>query len=309
MLERFLVPLDATVNAAGIVPHVTELARRMGQPVVVLSVIPNAFEGDASPLRDDFASQKRRFFEFRKGLARRYLNKICAQFRNDGVWATSTVVTGDEAAGILSTAEAKGVGLIAMSTHGRTGAQRWFMGSVADKVIRTALTPVLLVRPTAESDEPAPLFTALLVPLDGSAMAEAALTYATFLAKNLGVPVTLIRSLDLSWAIASDGLGWFESVSVDLVRAAESDAHSYLEHTADRLRGEGIEVGTSLSQGASPAAEIIKLADVTPGALVVMTTHGRSGVSRALLGSVTDKVVRSSAAPVLVIPPGAEGPM
>jgi nucleotide-binding universal stress UspA family protein len=83
----------------------------------------------------------------------------------------------------------------------------------------------------------------------------------------------------------------------------EDEARSYLERTAERLRESGIQVSTAFSRIETPASAIEGLAERMPGALVVMTTHGRSGIGRTLLGSVADKVIRTAGAPVLVIPP------
>jgi nucleotide-binding universal stress UspA family protein len=146
--------------------------------------------------------------------------------------------------------------------------------------------------------------SAIIVPLDGSPEAEAALPYGAFLAKNLGAPVTLTRALDVAWAVgAGGGFGLYEGLSPDVLQAVEHEARTYLEQTAERLREGGVQVNTAFSRLEAPASAVEKLAESTRGALIVMTTHARSGIGRTILGSVTDKVIRSSGAPVLVIPP------
>jgi nucleotide-binding universal stress UspA family protein len=307
MLERFVVPLDTTPNSARILPYVTQLARQLGQPIELLAVIPDmeAFvEPARSTLSDALVAAERELFEFRRNYAQTYLDRIGSQLRDEGVWATTTVAHGDEAQQIVEDATAKRAGLIAMATHGRTGPERWFVGSVADKVVRTSEIPVLLIRPQDDNELTSPPVTAIVVPLDGSSEAEAALPYATFLAKSLGVPVTLARALDASWAVsATDGFGLYEGLSSDVVKAVEDEARIYLERTAEPLLAGGAQVNTEFLRLETPASAIEHLAEKMPGALVVMTTRGRSGIGRTILGSVTDKVIRTSGAPVLVIPP------
>jgi nucleotide-binding universal stress UspA family protein len=131
MLERFVVPLDTTPNSARILPYVTQLARQLGQPIELLAVIPEVDEyvdPTRSPLSDTLVAAEQELFEFRRSYAQTYLDRITAQLRDEGVWATATVARGDGAQQILEKAAAKRAGLIAMSTHGRIGPERWFLG-------------------------------------------------------------------------------------------------------------------------------------------------------------------------------------
>jgi nucleotide-binding universal stress UspA family protein len=306
MLERFVVPLDTSATSARIIPYVTELAKRLGQPAVLLAVLPHS-EGELNPLVDDYEAEVSELIAYRRKYAHDYLDTVSGQLRDDGVWATTVVAEGDEAATILATAAAKHAGLIAMATHGRVGPQRWFLGSVADKVIRNASTPVLLIRPRADGKATPPEINAILVPVDGSELAEAAFPYATFLAKNLDTSVTLFRSVPLGWSVGGSGAFGHEGTSPDVIRVIEDEARGYLERTAERLRGEGIQVDTCFARFAEPASEIADLTEKMRGALIVMSSHGRSGLGRTLLGSVADKVIRSSGAPVLVVRPTDEG--
>ncbi|MEX2598124.1 MAG: universal stress protein, partial [Dehalococcoidia bacterium] len=190
---------------------------------------------------------------------------------------------------------------IAMTTHGRSGIGRWLMGSVTDKVVREAETPVLVVR-AQEAPPPAPRFQRIILPLDGSALAEQAIPSATALAKGLGVPVTALRSISLT----AYGYG-FADYSVpeysmgSFAETVRKDVKDYMDHTADRLRQQGVMAAEISAPDGQPADAILAEAESAPGSLIVMTTRGRSGVARWVLGSVADRVVRHAPVPMLII--------
>jgi nucleotide-binding universal stress UspA family protein len=192
--------------------------------------------------------------------------------------------------------------LIAMSTHGRSGLARWALGSVTDKVLHATSNPMLIVR----SQDPENFsqdvnLTSLLVPLDGSALAERVLPLAAILAKALGLRVTLLRATPS----IGDYYQYADSAPPagveDLAREVDEEAATYLDDTARRLRLEGVrEAEQSLVHG-SPEIAVTDYVREVPHCLVAMTTHGRSGIGRWVLGSVADRVIRSSGAPVLVM--------
>jgi nucleotide-binding universal stress UspA family protein len=170
------------------------------------------------------------------------------------------------------------------------------MGSVADKVIRGAPCPVLAIGPATRGAPPS--FDRILVPLDGSPLAEEALPFAKGLAERLGSSLLLVRAV--TPPAVTDELA--ASILADVVESYEQVAGKYLEEV--RLELETARpVDTALSTG--PAAEVI-LARVEeePCDLVVMTSHGRHGFLRFALGSVTQRVLEGSAAPVLIVRPG-----
>lgn len=188
---------------------------------------------------------------------------------------------------IVECADQSGVDLIAMSTHGRPMLARMLTGSVTDRVIRTSPVPVLVIHPPTMSVDhlspPAGRRLRVLAPLDGSPFAEEAVSMAVCLLRPSLVEVTLI--------------------GVQNSPEAESGTiHSILEQAADRLRERDVPVTTRLEQG-DAAATIARTAIEGGYDLIVMSTHGRSTLSRMLVGSVTDRVVRTSEVPVLVIQP------
>jgi nucleotide-binding universal stress UspA family protein len=298
MLERILVPLDPSDTSQSILASVAFLAKRLHQPVHLVSVIPDSAELHAIGPRH--AASMGALGERLRSAAQERLDSVQAHLAQQGIATTVEVSGGPVAECILVAADAFGAGLIAMATHGRVGPERWFLGSIADRVLRGSSTPVLLVRPRPDGQAAAPSIDHVILPLDGSSLSEAALPYATFLAQGLQAPMTLVRTVDVTALSAGDYA--MAEVAPELLDLLESDVKEYLAEMAVRVGNTGINVRQACSIR-SPAGEIIDRVHTTRHALVVMSTHGRSGLGRTLLGSVTDRVIRSSDAPVLVIRP------
>lgn len=299
MLQRFLVPLDATPGAETVLPLVTVLAKALRQPVVMLSVLPDTATLDGSiehaPMIDSLTETRKRY-------AQQYLDGISAEFGAAGVTASAVVETGPAADTVLATAIAMGAGMIVMASHTATGPERWFLGSVADRVIRTPSVPVLVIPQPGDGAAAASAIREIIVPLDGSGLAEAALPYASFLARSLPASITLLRAAPPNLMItAPRPYGTDAALPTEILVMLGKSAQAYLEGVAAPLRDQGIGVATRFTAASSPADSIAELAGQTAGSLVVMATHGQSGLGRVLLGSVTDRVIRSGSAPVLVI--------
>jgi nucleotide-binding universal stress UspA family protein len=179
------------------------------------------------------------------------------------------------------------VDLIMMATHGRSGISRWAMGSVADKVLRRSSVPVWLIqaaKPESAAADTWPKMT-MLVPLDGSKLAESVLPHVEALAKQRGAKpeVVLVRA--------------FEPLSTGPGREAPQQ---YLSGIEQRLSAAGLTVRSEVLEG-DPAKEIVDYANEKPINLVVMATHGRSGIGRWAYGSVADKVLRRASRPVFLV--------
>ncbi len=172
--------------------------------------------------------------------------------------------------------------VILMSSHGRSGVGRWALGSTAEKVLHAANCPLLLVRADSRSPiEPETALNNIVVPTDGSALAEGILPHAVGLSKALGSRIQLIR--------------------VTPHDTADADERDHLNRIAERLTTEGVgDVAAEVLNG-DPATAIVEYIDKTPNSLLAMTTHGHSGLGRWIIGSVADRVVRHAAGPVLVL--------
>ena len=206
------------------------------------------------------------------------------QERFDDSCAQLQTVFGDPVEQILQVAQELGAGLIVMTTRGHGAAGGRTFGSVAKEVMRKSSIPVLMIRPEEDtSPAVAPQIRRLVVPLDGSELVEQALPRAEVLAKQLHVPLHLVT------AIGS------EERTGELV----SDAETLLSRHADRLRREGIPSSWEVLRG-SPGVSFPEA--VRAGDVIVLTSNGRGGSRRSLLGSVAEELVREGPVPVIVVP-------
>ena len=240
--------------------------------------------------------------------SRKYLGQIQEGLRSAGLVATATTLPGAPARSLVDWLVREPEALVVMSTHGRGGITRWALGSVADKVLHSVPNPMLLIRSNAESGPADKVeVKTVLVPLDGSDLSEESLPHAAAVATGLGARILLLQVTGtadfyrryLDRASAEPGLISAE----ELVQADSDDARASLATASRRLAREfgfGGEVVASHQQGQNPAEAIVEMAGSEP-TMVVMTTHGRSGINRLVLGSVTDRVVRHANAPVLVV--------
>ena len=225
------------------------------------------------------------------------------KLRRAGLRATSLAyrAPSEDVAEVLNLAiREAGADLVVMSTHGRGGLGRSIFGSVADQLMRRAEVPVLVVPPRCAASWEAQRPSQILVPLDGSPLAEQALHHAAGLASLLDAEILLVRALStvLHARYRNDKLilSCADFVEVE-------DAWRYLSNAADRLRSDGHRVTIRVLIG-SPSVAIADAARTEGMDLIVMTTHGRGGFGRALLGSVADGVLQRTGVPVLFIRSG-----
>jgi nucleotide-binding universal stress UspA family protein len=212
-----------------------------------------------------------------------------------------TVERGNPEEAIIEHAASADNTLIAMATHGRSGVKRWLLGSIAEKVLRGGKNPLLLVRADeAAKVEGEAAVESIIVPLDGSELAETVLPVVVEWSKALRLKVVLFRAYELPAAVyygRESYLPDYEGMKAQF----REQAGDYLEAKAKSLRAQGVDkVSFELVEGEG-ADEIAAYARKNPQALVAMCTHGRSGIRRWVLGSVTEKVVRHSGNPVLVV--------
>lgn len=296
MYKKILVPLDGSATAQAVLPYVEAFAAGFKSAVELLSVI------DIGAMITHLAPEKMRQLDgivaTEEVKAAKYLEGVAKKFAHTETECRT--VRGTAAEAILETADHERDTLVAMATHGRSGAERWLLGSVAEKVLRGTTHPLFLVRAAAAKTSPRRIIDAIVVPLDGSPLAEQILPTVSQWARALGVEVILIRAFELPGAALVDG-GPFLVDNEELREEARKEAATYLKAKEDLLVAEGVRT-VSIRTIEGPAADgIISFAQTAPGALIAMTTHGRSGVQRWLLGSVTEKVVRHAADPVLLV--------
>jgi nucleotide-binding universal stress UspA family protein len=284
MFERILVPLDGSETAEAALAYVALLP---SERVRLLAV-----ESDQADLSAVCTAARN---------CQAYLEAVATPLREQGRDVDTLVAFGNPAEQILALSAA--AALVVMGSHGHGGVNRFVLGSVADEVARHAPVPVMVVRGGSASP-PAVQLARIVVPLDGSELAEQAIPVAAALAADLGVPVHLMRVLDVDALRATVQAGIHAAAAY--MRSQEAIQHyaeEYLAEQAQQLRNWDLTATAEVLTG-SPAVTLLDA--IRPVDLVVMTTHGRGGVHRWLLGSVADKLVRAAAAPVLLVP--ASGP-
>jgi nucleotide-binding universal stress UspA family protein len=192
--------------------------------------------------------------------------------------------------------------LIAMATHGRSGLNRWMLGSVAEKVLRGCENPLLMVRASEEVDaEEKVRLKSVIVPLDGSELAERVIPSVVALAKAMNIEVVLFRAYSIPYSVYSGTEGYSAINFEELIAAVKDEAVGYLEKKTAELKTDGLAKVSYVAKEGLSADEVIALGRATPDNLIAMCSHGRSGVKRWVLGSVTETVVRHSGDPVLVV--------
>lgn len=292
-IGRILVPLDGSEVSRAALDYAT---RFPGATLVVLQVGVDldAVFPEVEPL--DFSGVD--------DAIRRDLRAVVQPLIDEGRDLEIVVEDGDPADRIVEVAQRERADLIVMTTRGRGAAGRILFGSVADRVSRHATVPTILVR--AGQEVPPDVPPRILVALDGSSRAETALPVADRLATSLGTPLVLVRAVTLedSLKTASRLQGTMKGRAVDTTDEAfalareetERQARAYLDALAAGIGGQ---VSALVLHG-SPATALLQ--EIGPGDLTVLTSHGTSGVSRWLIGSVAEKLVRDSAGPVCLVP-------
>lgn len=284
---RILVPLDGSVAAEQAMRPAAQIARATGGTIVLVRIVPvrkwaTGVPGTAIP-EDAY----QRLIEDEDQVTHAYLSRMADELSGQGVAVQTYTDRGDAPLVLLSLEERLHVGLVVMTTQGRTGMARITLGSVADYIVRNGHIPVLLVRPFVLNSRGHALESALL-PLDGSAVAETALEVVRQLAGTLFRHVTLLR----------------------VVRAAESEGASIeARHYLDAQRRKLLErvdtpecdVSTLVVKG--DAAHCILVNAGHECDLIIMATRGHTGVQRWAVGSVADKVLHETPVPLLLVHP------
>jgi nucleotide-binding universal stress UspA family protein len=219
---------------------------------------------------------------------------------SDDAAVTWTVEKGRAHETIIEKGEADPAMLIAMATHGRSGLNRFLLGSVAEKVLRSAANPLLLVRANEETSSSEALFKTIIVPLDGSELGESVLPMAVGVAKKLGSEVILFRAYHIPYNAYAGNDAYYAVNYDELISAVRDEAKEYLDKKVAEVKKLGVETVSALAKEGFGRDEIISIARKTPNALIAMCSHGRSGVKRWMLGSVTEGVVRHGDNAVLI---------
>ena len=234
---------------------------------------------------------------------REYLAAVAGTARTDLAGpVTTAVLAGDPATELCGYIETHGVDLVVMTTHGRTGLSRLWLGSVADRMLRRLAIPVLLLHP---ADVPAPAeFGHLVVALDGDIEDPVIDAMLAIGARPGSTRCILTRVVEPPMPVLS-GLAMRPGhLPPDLVSRQVEEARSYLSRIAEPMVNAGWDVDWQVPVGRGVASQVLALAEASAADCIVAGTHGARGLERLLLGSVADKIVRGAKVPVLVAPVG-----
>lgn len=296
MYAKILVPLDSSKTAEQVLAYLKPLSAPGGELHLVSVVEPNmytyVFASNETAVREKIQA-------FIHDDLESYLADVGTTLQAQGYNVKTWVARGDAAQTIADVATKVGADLIAMTTHGRTGFSRWALGSVADRVIHIAHQPIFLVR---MESQPASEYTIhqILTPLDGSSLAEDALAHAEKIARQSGASLFLLRVVEplSSWQQALLVEHGYNERLLEEERFEE--ANRYLGQVQEQLQMAAVKSRIEVYTGGAATA-ILQVLEKEPIDLVVMSTHGLSGYSRWVYGSIASKLLHNIACPLLLL--------
>lgn len=296
MFERILVPLDGSKVSEMVVPYAVELASMFNSSIVIAGVSESS--GWQAVV------ESRTYLETQSDYISDALLKRQPFEKDNTLHAKVSFQSfiGNPASEILNYASSIEADLIILASRGASGGGLWPLGNVADKILRGAKCPVLLIREHLDDSVVSLkyILRKILVPLDGSKLSEAVLPFATSLAKETGAEMVLFQ------VIEQIGIGGFGNIPPDVIEQYNTGFHTAARNYLEKTKASLIEIHSSISvdTGERPVAErIIDHSEADHCDLIAMSTLGRSGFSRWAFGSVTDKVLHTGKKPVLVVKP------
>lgn len=301
MFQHLLVPLDGSRLAESVVPAAVSLAHHLGARVTLLHALergaPAAVHGDRHLTRQEEAES--------------YLRDLAAWFAARGVPAEVRLArdSGDVAGTIADVAKSLGAELVVLCTHGGSGVRGILFGRVAQQVLQRGTTPVFLIQPSAEGRDQAFACDSIMVPLDGSETAETALPAASTLARAFGAAVLLMWVVPTVVTVSGERAAaamLLPTAAAALLDAEAAQAATYLGRIGTRLLADGVATSIVVDRG-EPVRVLLDTVVRRATDLIIMATHGRSGVGAVWAGSVASRIISHSTRPVLLvrIPPAA----
>lgn len=295
-IKRILFPTDFSRCAEQALHHAVFFARKYNAVLHLLHV-NTLFEDQPEVLTNEFSNIEK-FIEAHKEITDRKLNDIAELYGSKEIKITKSLLKGISAApAILEYADDNDIDLIVLGTNGRRGLGHLLIGSVAEEVVRLAGCPVFTVRETKEL-KPIKVYNKILVPVDFSDYSKKAISYAKEIAKAYDSQLQLLHIIEETKHPAFSLSG--KSSIFDLVPGIEADSKKRIEEMLIDAPGPNAE-STIYIYGGHAANDIINFASANTSDLIVIATHGLTGIEHLLLGSVTEKVVRMAPCPVVTI--------
>jgi len=297
MSRRILVPIDGSPFSERALTLAVPLAQQHDASLVLMlanPLPPRVEDSPASPVRDLTGARDVR--EHLRSQLERVARRVATR---DGVTTATQFREGPVLDEIDAAIDDVSATMVVMATHGRGGVSRLWLGSVTDALLRRCSVPVLVTRSARKwtlTTATEPFFPRVLVAVDGSPLSEEALERAIELLGESTGEFVLVRVEDAPIAAVSST--W---ISEATLRVREG----YLEPLAERFRTPKRTIRTRAVVHHDPARAILELAKEEHAFAIALATHGRTGVRRAVIGSVADKIIRGSSVPVLVCPPAS----
>lgn len=291
--SRILVPLDGSAAAEHALAPAAQIARATGSSVVLARIVPVRMWSANWPGTSISEETYQQLLEEEDLTTRDYLARMVEDLTDQGVTAQAYTDRGAAAETLLGLQQRFHVGLVVMTTHGRTGMARLTLGSVADRIVRGGRAPVLLVRPFAPASGRNNTLESALVPLDGSRVSEIVLEVVRQLAGALLHRVTLLRAVNATEPA---------SARISAERYIEAQRDELFKH----LEPQQCDVTAIVVTG--DAAHSILMQAGHDHDLIMMATHGETGIRRFAAGSVADVVLHDTLVPLLLVHPTAESP-
>jgi len=269
MYATLLVALDGSTNAEKVLPVVEPLLKSGKGKALLVQVLPPGAEGP-------------------EAAAQAYLKEISSRLAKKKIRSEGEIVQGDPAVAIIRCAEERKADLVAFTSHGQGGLAQWVFGSVAQKILRGCARPLLVVRAL---EAPLPKVNRVVVPLDGALGSEATLPHAAQLARSFGASIELLHVTPESGVEADDSKlrNWHQRER----RRIESEFDAIQKGEA------GLKFSRAFEEG-DPATRILERVEQEPASVIAMGSHGRTGFSRWMFGSVSEKVLQAAKCPVLI---------
>lgn len=287
--DDILVPTDGSACARAGVAHGVRIARAVAATVHAVHVVDRS---GRLPLLDPSRSSGERRDDRESG--ERVLAEAAAYGDDAGVDVVTELVEGKPAAALQEYLADSGIDLVAMGTRGRSNIERHLLGSVTQRLVRTSPVPVLTVGADGRSDGSAdPTYSDVLLPTRGGDGSELAVDHAVSLAARFDATLHILYVVDIRSQAAERDTYELESLSEELHARATDEAVA----TATDA---GVEAKAVIQQG-TPHSAIQRYADDNDVDLIVMGTHGRGRVRRFLVGSITERTIRTATVPVVTV--------
>lgn len=307
MFQKIVIPLDGSFRAEQALPVAARVARATGGSLLLVQVVntPIDYSGGLAPV----PMMTTEIVEAELKGAADYLTAVAARRNLAGIAISTEVRYGIPAQQLMEAAQRRGSDLIVLCSHGRTGFARWALGSVAHTLVHQSTVPLLVLRQQqtlSPVEARQPINT--LVPLDGSPLAEAALAPALALTMALAAPergvLHLVQVVKDLRSVAEDGFVGELNEETHLL------ARSYLARVAERVEaqmpGHRLALTSSVEVASDVASALLGVAEQAgPGGcdLIAISTHGRDGLERWVMGSVTERLLNTTRLPMLIVRP------